>query len=232
MASELANRAPSSCVVSARLKVVTSDQRRWAANFLRAEGVHPAMMADAFGCSVRTIYRDLALTKSSDPHTERFRRSLIVEAGVCFMKRYGEAPTTVTWNPTLAFQSNEQRRRWSLEGWRAVHDPETQRPWPHEQEAGRLWRTDGGFQAFVAAVRTAFTGRLKSYVPVPLPRDHLARCALGARFPAPPGLTRANLWAAFALLGPGYESLHAIHHQRPHSDVWLRERSDARRHER
>ncbi|WP_411277069.1 hypothetical protein [Gaiella sp.] len=205
------------------------EQRRRAARELHAAGVPVAMIADAFRSSPRTIERDVAPQKKADPRTPQARKVLLIEAGVCFMKRNGISPTWVTWNPALARDSNEEQRRWSYEGWRSIGDPDTQRPWPLAEEAAKLWKREGGLHAFLADVNAAFREDLRDYTPVPLPRGHLARCALTARFPAPPGLTRANLWTEFLLLGPEYASLAFLHLERPHSDEWLRQRADEAR---
>lgn len=313
-------------------------KRRWAARILYGVCVPVSMIADAFQCSMTTIYRDLAHPESRDPPTVEFRKKLVLEAGVCFVTRYGALPTAVswnprlaraaggphrrrshegwrsvddpethrpwplaqeannlwkhqgglrgflsevqeafddpgtiyepvpqsqspevrtrdipsgrtgflleagvcfvtrygvlpnhvTWNPTLARAAGETERRWSLEGWRSIHSPAIQRPWPLAQEAGDRWRWQGGLHGFLKEVDERFIDPDTTYVPVPLPQRHLSSCALGARFPAPAELPRPNLWAEFALLGPGFDSVRCIWRERPHSDEWLQQKREGR----
>ena len=204
------------------------EQRQRAARTLCARGVHRAMIANAFGCSVTTIHRDLPRADANDAGYAD-RRELLIEAGVCFMKRNGEQPTWVTWNPALARSAGEESHRWSLEGWRSVHDPATQRTWPLAEQAAGAWKIDGGFLAYLAEVMTKFHKEYRGYEPVPLPDGHLTLCELQARFPTPATLTRANMWSEFIFLGPEFEAIWDIWRRRPHSDVWLRQWRDRKR---
>lgn len=204
------------------------EQRQRAAHLLRSRHVHPAMIANAFGCSVTTVYRDLRQEDANDT-LDADRPELLIEAGVCFTKRFGVQPTWVTWNPTLARTGGEMFHRWSLEGWRSADDPATQRRWPLAEEAARVWKTDGGFLAYLTEVMKKLHLDYRDYQPVPLPDDHLRLCELHARYPAPPALTPANMWSEFVFLGPEFDAICDIWRRRPRSDVWLRGWHDRKR---
>jgi hypothetical protein len=130
-----------------------------------------ARLAYSDGVSIPTIVRVLKMGRSTvyrvleiEQEPEEpvvWTRALVLEAGQVYFQRYGQTPTSVAWNRTLARKDPEAWSRWCV-GWAPVATPRRWRHWPTPRLVDFYW---GGWADFRRAVEESAS----SYQPTPLP---------------------------------------------------------------
>jgi hypothetical protein len=145
---------------------------------LRAKGVAVAEIARRLGIDRRTVQDYLADGRWRTSRRSGGSQEELVEAGLAYMVCFGVAPSARNWNAALARRDGTMTFLRHRLGWVAEADAYEPQPRVHGWPSPALVaRTFGSFPAFLRAVQRERARRERenrSYLPVPLPAEHVA----------------------------------------------------------
>jgi hypothetical protein len=113
-------------------------------------------------------------TSSAGRHGPIDRR-MGIEAGMAYLDRYGELPTSVSWNATKAYEKSSEAWGRYAAGWASHDDPEQWRKWPHPSTVSGTFTE--GMPELQREVQRKYAARAKEgdpYRAVAVPADRQA----------------------------------------------------------
>jgi hypothetical protein len=146
---------------------------------LRDSGLSQRQIARVLGQS-RSQAQALLSTRSpaSSGRHGALDREMSIEAGMAYLTRYDQLPTSVLWNATKAYERSPETWFRYVVGWASVSDPESWRKWPHPSAIAQTFASGmREFQRVVQREYAALVSAGEPYLAVPVPpgRDAMAK---------------------------------------------------------